>query len=154
MRFAYLAGIAASFAGVLALDGGSGPACGSRRLARAIGVTVPVFLAFDAAGAARGWFSSNPERNSLIVPPGIPLEEPQLLSFLTLVSVAVHRVPRRRLGERVPGGRRRHPGGRYRRRRSGTDAPAAVHLGRRGGVRGTHCRCRQPSDLGRRVWLP
>lgn len=97
-RFAYLGAIAASFAGVLALDARLGTGVRGRRLTRAIGVTVPVFLAFDAVGAARGWFYSNPERNSAIVPPGIPLEEPLLLGFLTLVSVVVHRGAQDALG--------------------------------------------------------
>lgn len=90
-RFAYLGAIAASGAGVLVLDVRLATGVRGRRLTRAIGVTVPLFLAFDAIGAARGWFASNPERNSVIVPPGIPLEEPLLLAFLTLVSVVVHR---------------------------------------------------------------
>lgn len=90
-RFPYLGAIVASLAGVLALDARLGTGVRGRRLTRTIGVTVPVFLAFDAVGAARGWFFSNPERNSVIVPPGIPLEEPLLLGFLTLVSVVVHR---------------------------------------------------------------
>lgn len=90
-RFAYLGAIAASFAAVLALDERLGTGARGRRLTRATGVTVPVFLAFDAVGAARGWFYSNPDRNSVIVPPGIPLEEPLLLAFLTLVSVVIHR---------------------------------------------------------------
>jgi lycopene cyclase domain-containing protein len=90
-RFAYLGAIAASFAAVLALDERLGTGARGPRLTRATGVTVPVFLAFDAVGAARGWFYSNPDRNSVIVPPGIPLEEPLLLAFLTLVSVVIHR---------------------------------------------------------------
>jgi lycopene cyclase domain-containing protein len=97
-RFAYLGAIAASFAGVLALDERLGTGARGRRLTRAIGVTVPVFLAFDAIGAARGWFYSNPDRNSAIVPPGIPLEEPLLLAFLTLVSVVIHRGVEEALG--------------------------------------------------------
>lgn len=91
LRFAYLSGIAVGWAGVLALDERFGTGVRGRRLGRAAAVTVPAFLAFDLTGAARGWFSSNPGRNSLIVPPGIPLEEPLLLGFLTLVSVALQR---------------------------------------------------------------
>jgi lycopene cyclase domain-containing protein len=90
-RYAYLTAIAASGAGVLALDQRLGTGVRGPRLARAVAVTVPVFLAFDLVGAARGWFASNPARNSLIVPPGIPLEEPLLLGFLTLVSLALRR---------------------------------------------------------------
>ncbi|HEX8862061.1 MAG TPA: lycopene cyclase domain-containing protein [Actinomycetes bacterium] len=95
-RYAYLTAIAASGTGVLALDQRLGTGVRGRRLARTVAVAVPVFLAFDLVGAARGWFASNPARNSLIVPPGIPLEEPLLLGFLTLVSVALRRGAERR----------------------------------------------------------
>jgi hypothetical protein len=53
-RFAYLRAIAASSAGVLALDVRLGTGVRGRRLTHAIGVTVPLFLAFDAVGAACG----------------------------------------------------------------------------------------------------
>jgi hypothetical protein len=62
---------------------------------RTVLITVPLFLGFDAVGAARGWFASSPRLNSAIVPPGIPLEEPVLLFFLTLVSVSLWRASRR-----------------------------------------------------------
>ena len=90
-RFVYLSAIALSASGValaarrLRLD-----VCG-HRLLRAAAITVPVFLLLDAAGAARGWFRSNPDLNVAIVPPGISLEEPLLLSFLVLLSIVLWR---------------------------------------------------------------
>jgi hypothetical protein len=70
-----------------------------KRVALAAAMTVPVFLAFDAVGAARGWFASNPALSVAIVRPGIPLEEPLLLGFLVLVAVALWRGSARILGE-------------------------------------------------------
>jgi lycopene cyclase domain-containing protein len=92
IRFAYLAALAVSWAGVLVLDrrlrlGVAGP-----RLVRAVALTVPPLLVFDAVGAARGWFASSPRLNSAIVAPGIPVEEPVLLAFLTLLSVVLWRL--------------------------------------------------------------
>lgn len=92
IRFAYLAALAVSWVGVLVLDrrlrlGVAGP-----RLVRALVLTVPPLLVFDAVGAARGWFASSPGLNSVIVAPGIPLEEPVLLAFLTLLSVVLWRL--------------------------------------------------------------
>lgn len=91
-RFVYLSAIALSATGValaacrLRLD------VAAHRLLRAAAVTVPVFLVLDAIGAARGWFRSNPELNVAILPPGISLEEPLLLSFLVLLSVVLWRI--------------------------------------------------------------
>jgi lycopene cyclase domain-containing protein len=98
IRFAYLAALAVSWAGVLVLDrrlrlGVAGP-----RLVRAVALTVPPLLVFDAVGAARGWFASSPDLNSVIVAPGIPIEEPVLLAFLTLLSVVLWRLFRRPAG--------------------------------------------------------
>lgn len=87
----YLTALLLSFAGVLALDYRYGTRLAGRRLLRAILVTVPVFLLFDVVGSGRGWFHSNPSLNTAIVSPGIPIEEPILLAFLTLVSVALWR---------------------------------------------------------------
>jgi hypothetical protein len=97
-RYLYLAAITSSTAGVLFLGrrlrlGASGP-----RLLRAIAVTVPVFLAIDALGVARGWFRSDPHLNVAILPPGISVEEPFLLTFLVLVSIALWRGASRWLG--------------------------------------------------------
>ena len=91
-RFAYLSALALSWAGVLVLDrrislGAAGP-----RLVRTIALTVPPLLVFDAVGAARGWFASNPRLNALILAPGIPVEEPVLLAFLSLLSVVLWRL--------------------------------------------------------------
>lgn len=95
MKAVYLTSILAGAVGVLALDRRLATGVASRRFARSAVVTVPFFLAFDLLGAARGWFSSDPHRNVLIVPPGIPLEEPILLTFLTLVSVVLWHVARK-----------------------------------------------------------
>lgn len=88
-RYLYLLTILLSIAGVLGLDRRFETGILGQRLARTILVTVPIFLAFDLLGAARGWFWSDPHLNALIVRPGIPLEEPILLAFLTLVSVSL-----------------------------------------------------------------
>jgi len=98
MRFLYLASILVSAIGVVVLDRRLAIGIASRRFVRTAAVTVPLFLAFDLAGAARGWFSSDPHLNVLIIPPGIPLEEPILLTFLTLVSIALWQGTRRVLG--------------------------------------------------------
>jgi hypothetical protein len=95
MRFLYLLALLVSWAGVLTLDRRLGLGVAGRRLLRAIAVTVPLFLGFDAAGALLGWFHSNPALNTVIFPPGIPLEEPILLGFLTLISVAIWKGVRR-----------------------------------------------------------
>lgn len=97
IRFTYLVALVVSWAGVLFLDrrlrlGVAGP-----RLVRAIALMVPPLLVFDTVGAARGWFSSSPRLNSVIVPPGIPIEEPVLLAFLTLLSVVLWRLFRPRV---------------------------------------------------------
>lgn len=99
-RYIYVAAILFSAAGVLVLDrrfrlGVIGP-----RLARAAAITVPVFLAVDAIGAARGWFTSDPRLSVAIVPPGISFEEPFLLTFLVVLSVVLWRG-----AGRVAGGR-------------------------------------------------
>lgn len=97
IRFAYLAALILSWAGVLILDRRLRLGVAGTRLVRCILVTVPLFLVFDGFGAARGWFASNPGLNSVILPPGIPLEEPVLLAFLCLLSVVVCRIARRAL---------------------------------------------------------
>jgi lycopene cyclase domain-containing protein len=92
IHFAYMAAILLGGAGVLVLDrrlrlGAAGP-----RLIRAIALTVPPLLVFDGVGAARGWFASSARLNSLIVAPGVPVEEPVLLAFLSLLSVVLWRL--------------------------------------------------------------
>jgi lycopene cyclase domain-containing protein len=88
MRVLYLIAIVVSLAGVLTLDRRYLRSITTRRLLRTMAVTVPLFLAFDVLGAARGWFASDPRLNVLIVRPGVPLEEPLLLAFITLVSIS------------------------------------------------------------------
>lgn len=92
LRFVYLTFLLLGWSGVLVLAWRLRLEVFGRRLVRTIGITVPLFLIFDIIGAARGWFASNPELNSLIVPPGIPLEEPILLAFLCLLSVVLWRL--------------------------------------------------------------
>jgi lycopene cyclase domain-containing protein len=87
LRVLYLIAILVSFIGVLVLDRRRLPIIGPRRVLRTVAVTVPLFLAFDVLGAARGWFASDPRLNLLIIPPGVPVEEPLLLAFITLVSI-------------------------------------------------------------------
>jgi hypothetical protein len=85
----YLALILISFAGVLLLAGRFLPGVVRLRLLRPVAVVLVVFLAFDAVGAARGWFASSPDWVVASVPPGIPAEEPVLLAFLALFSVVL-----------------------------------------------------------------
>ena len=88
IRILYLMAILVSFAGVLALDRRWLRCIAPRRVLRTMAVTVPLFLVFDVLGAARGWFASDPRLNLLIIPPGVPVEEPLLLAFITLVSIS------------------------------------------------------------------
>jgi hypothetical protein len=96
----YLATILISLVGVGLLARRFLPVIGWRRLVPVIIVVLAVFLAFDAIGAARGWFASNPQWVIAIIPPGIPPEEPLLLAFLGLFSIVL-----------VEGFRRRWPHG-------------------------------------------
>jgi len=89
IRVLYLTAILVSFTGVLALDRRWLRCIAPRRVLRTVAVTVPLFLAFDVLGAARDWFASDPRLNLLIIPPGIPVEEPLLLAFITLVSISL-----------------------------------------------------------------
>ncbi|MDQ6637043.1 MAG: hypothetical protein M3Y62_04560 [Candidatus Dormibacteraeota bacterium] len=99
IRYTYLLLLIGSWTGTLVLAGRWQLGFG-RRLVRAVLITVPLFLAFDVMGSARGWFASDPRLNSVIFPPGIPLEEPILLGFLTLVSVVIFRFLATRLATR------------------------------------------------------
>ena len=91
----YLGAILLSAAGVLFLNIQFRTGVVSRQLVRTVLITVPIFLVFDLIGSARGWFYSNPHLNLLILSPGIPIEEPVLLAFLTLVSVSLLQGARR-----------------------------------------------------------
>jgi lycopene cyclase domain-containing protein len=97
MKAAYLLCLLVAWAGVLVLDRRLRLGIVGRRLGLVVVATVPVFLGFDAIGAAQGWFFSNPARNVAIFPPGIPLEEPILLGFLCLLSIALYRLAGRAL---------------------------------------------------------
>jgi hypothetical protein len=100
VQIAYLLVIAGSLAGVAFLAWRYLPGTLSRRLLAPIGAVLLVFLLlFDAAGAARGWFASEPGRVVAIVSVGIPVEEPLLLTFLALFSVVLLRAARRVTGE-------------------------------------------------------
>lgn len=94
-HYIYLTCILFSLAGVLLLNGWFRTGVLDARLLRTSAITVPLFLCFDIVGAARGWFESSPRLNSVIFPPGIPLEEPILLFFLTLISVSLWRAGRK-----------------------------------------------------------
>lgn len=98
-HFAYLAAILGSAAGVAVLDHRFRLGAVSRRLAWAVALTLPAFLAFDAVGAVRGWFRSDPALSIALLPSGISFEEPFLLTFLILLSVVLCRGAARLLGE-------------------------------------------------------
>ena len=85
----YLVAIAFSAVGVLLLARRAKLPLPAGRLLSAVAVTVPVFLALDAAGAFRGWFKSDPRLSLAILPGGVSIEEPFLLSFLVLVSITL-----------------------------------------------------------------
>jgi hypothetical protein len=95
----YLATILLSAIGVGLIARDRLPGTLSRRLLAPIAAVLVVFLAFDAVGAERGWFASNPDWVVAIVEPGIPPEEPLLLAFLALFSVVLLRFSRRALRE-------------------------------------------------------
>jgi lycopene cyclase domain-containing protein len=97
-RYLYLVTILVSLLGVVLLNERLATGIISPRLARSGAVTVLLFLCFDLVGAARGWFTSSPRLNSVIVSPGIPLEEPILLFFLTLISISLWWAARKVLG--------------------------------------------------------
>jgi hypothetical protein len=92
----YLLVIVASFAGVALLARRLLPGVVSLRLLRPVAAVLVAFLAFDAVGAARGWFSSSLDWVVASVSPGIPPEEPLLLAFLALFSVVLFEAFRRR----------------------------------------------------------
>jgi lycopene cyclase domain-containing protein len=99
-QFAYLLAILVSLAGMVVIDRRWSLGVLGRRLLITVLVVEGAFLlVFDGIGAARGWFASNPELVSAIVPPGIPPEEPLLLAFLAFFSVIVYRVAGRLTGE-------------------------------------------------------
>ncbi len=94
MRETYLAVLLVSFAGVVALDRRLGAGVTRRvalpRLARSVAAALVVFLGFDLVGVVRGWFATEAARVTLLLPPGIPPEEPILLTFLAVLSVAMY----------------------------------------------------------------
>jgi lycopene cyclase domain-containing protein len=95
----YLAAIVGSFVGVLILDRRLRLGLASRATVAAIVVVEVAFLAFDAIGAARGWFATDPDWVVALWPPGIPLEEPLLLAFITVWAIALYRLAGRWTGE-------------------------------------------------------
>jgi hypothetical protein len=98
MRFAYLAVLLFSVAGIAFAARHFRLKVDLRLVLRAVALTVPVFLLVDGIGAARGWFFSNPSLNVAIFPPGISLEEPILLGFLAFLSIVLHQAIARRIG--------------------------------------------------------
>jgi lycopene cyclase domain-containing protein len=95
----YLAAILGSFAGVVLLDRRYQLGLRSRPTLVAVAVVQVAFLAFDLLGAARGWFASNPDWVIETWLPGIPLEEPLLLAFITLWAITLYRLAGRFTGE-------------------------------------------------------
>ena len=95
----YLAAILGSFAGVALLDRRFRLGLGSRATLVAIVVVEVAFLAFDLVGASRGWFASNTDWVIAYWAPGIPPEEPLLLAFITVWSIALYRLAGRWTGE-------------------------------------------------------
>jgi hypothetical protein len=89
-RYAYLAVLLLSVAGVAFVVRRFGLKVDSRLVVRAVALTVPLFLVVDAIGAARGWFFSNPSLSIAIFSPGISLEEPLLLGFLAFLSIVLY----------------------------------------------------------------
>jgi hypothetical protein len=92
----YLLVIIASLGGVSLLARRHLPGVVTARLAAPVLSVLVVFLGFDAIGAERGWFASNPDWVVAIIRPGIPPEEPVLLAFLALLSVVLLEGFRRR----------------------------------------------------------
>jgi hypothetical protein len=84
-HFAYLAYLVVATGGMLAVCAWRGIL--NRRLLQAVLVTVPLFVAFDLLGVARGWFSTEPSLNVWILPGGVSVEEIINLAFLTVLSV-------------------------------------------------------------------
>jgi len=100
LQYAYLVAILVSFAGMVIIDRRLALRVLGRRLIVAVLVVEAAFLlVFDVLGASRGWFASNPDLVSAIVPPGIPPEEPLLLAFLAYFSVVLYRILGRFTGE-------------------------------------------------------
>jgi lycopene cyclase domain-containing protein len=95
----YLAAIVGSFVGVLILDRRLRLGLASRATVAAILVVEVAFLVLDAIGAARGWFATDPDWVVALWPPGIPLEEPLLLAFITVWAIALYRLAGRWTGE-------------------------------------------------------
>ena len=84
-HFAYLAYLLIASSGMLVICAWRGIL--DRRLLRALLITVPIFLLFDALGVARGWFYTEPSLNVWILPGGISIEEVINLSFLTVLAI-------------------------------------------------------------------
>lgn len=96
----YLAAIVISFVGMFVIDRTWHLGVVGRRLLVAVVVVELAFLLiFDVLGAWRGWFDSSPDWVVVIVPPGIPLEEPLLLAFLATFTLVVQALARRWLRE-------------------------------------------------------
>ena len=81
----YLAYLVIASSGVLVICAWRGIL--NRRLLRALFITVPIFLLFDALGVARGWFYTEASLNVWILPGGISIEEVINLAFLTILAI-------------------------------------------------------------------
>jgi hypothetical protein len=96
----YLIAIVISFAGMIVIDRTWHLGVVGRRLLVAVAVVELAFLlVFDVIGAWRGWFASSSDWVVVIVPPGIPIEEPLLLAFLASFTLVVQALARRWLRE-------------------------------------------------------
>ena len=93
----YLAAILLSLVGVVLIDRRLRLGLWRRAILVAVVIVEVAFLAFDAIGAARGWFASDPRWVVAIVPPGIPPEEPLLLAFIAVWAIVLYRVAERLL---------------------------------------------------------
>ena len=84
-HFAYLAYLLVALSSMLVVCAWRGIL--DRRLLRAVLITVPIFVVFDAVGVARGWFYTEPSLNVWILPGGISIEEVINLAFLTVFAI-------------------------------------------------------------------
>ena len=98
----YLAAIVISLAGLPLIDRRLRLGLLSRSTVAAIVVVEVAFLAFDWIGASRGWFASSRDWVVALFPPGIPLEEPLLLAFITCWSIVLYRSVERWTGGARP----------------------------------------------------
>ncbi|MGH7870153.1 MAG: hypothetical protein ACREP9_21560 [Candidatus Dormibacteraceae bacterium] len=93
---AYLIALLIALGGILLLSWRLKLGVVGFRLGRAVLLTVALFLFFDWIGAKRGWFYSDTANHLWVFAPSIPIEEPLLLGFLVLLSIALYQLLNRR----------------------------------------------------------